>query len=121
MDQRYYASTYGRFNTPDPYGGSGHSRNPLSWNRYAYTGGDPINYNDPRGLDYYYIGCDPNAYDSTMLGLCLALMQAYGGAAEKPPGAGLWADDIRAHYRKWKFWARYLEVCAPLDIHILYV
>jgi hypothetical protein len=50
-DQRFYASTYGRFNTPDPKGGSAKLDNPLSWNRYSYTLDDPINGNDPTGLD----------------------------------------------------------------------
>jgi RHS repeat-associated protein len=49
-DQRYYASTYGRFNTADPYRGSGSPSDPSSWNRYAYTRGDPVNGSDPRGL-----------------------------------------------------------------------
>ena len=50
-DQRFYASTYRRFNSPDPYTGSMHPRSPLSWNRYSYTAGDPINSNDPTGQD----------------------------------------------------------------------
>jgi len=49
-DQRFYASTYGRFNNPDPYKASGSAKDPGSWNRYSYAGGDPINFNDPRGL-----------------------------------------------------------------------
>ena len=47
-DQRYYASTYGRFNTADQFAGSAVGRNPGTWNRYAYVGGDPINMNDPK-------------------------------------------------------------------------
>ncbi len=50
-DQRYYASLYGRFNTVDPSSHSVHPKSPGSWNRYAYVGGDPVNGNDPRGLD----------------------------------------------------------------------
>lgn len=50
VDQRYYASTYGRFNTPDPFRPSANLRNPQSWNRYMYTLGDPANGNDPKGL-----------------------------------------------------------------------
>jgi RHS repeat-associated protein len=54
LDQRFYASTYGRFNTPDPYQGSAKGasdpNNPGSWNRYAYVQGDPVNAKDPRGL-----------------------------------------------------------------------
>jgi RHS repeat-associated protein len=53
-DQRYYASTYGRFNTPDPYMAAAKGANdpttPGSWNRYAYVQGDPINGHDSRGL-----------------------------------------------------------------------
>ena len=48
--QRFYASSYGRFNTPDPSRRSAKRRNPLSWNRYSYTLGDPVNGNDPTGL-----------------------------------------------------------------------
>ena len=47
-DQRFYASTYGRFNTPDRKGGK--PKDPSSLNKYAYVRGDPINRNDPRGL-----------------------------------------------------------------------
>ena len=50
-DQRFYASSYGRFNTPDPYGGSAGPSDPGSWNRYTYAGGDPINKGDPTGLE----------------------------------------------------------------------
>jgi RHS repeat-associated protein len=49
--QRYYASSYGRFNTPDPYKPSASPKNPGSWNRYTYVLNDPVNHNDPRGLD----------------------------------------------------------------------
>jgi RHS repeat-associated protein len=48
-DQRFYASTYGRFNTPDPYRGSSSTQYPLSWNRYSYALGDPVDWNDPSG------------------------------------------------------------------------
>ena len=57
-DQRFYASTYGRFMTPDPYvaggaakGSVSNPKDPGSWNRYAYTRGDPVNRLDPRGRD----------------------------------------------------------------------
>jgi RHS repeat-associated protein len=50
-DQRFYASTYGRFLTPDPMGAKAADPNdPDSWNRYAYAIDDPINRNDPDGL-----------------------------------------------------------------------
>jgi RHS repeat-associated protein len=58
-DQRYYASNFGRFMSPDPYqannGASGDPTDPSSWNRYTYTEGDPVGYNDPWGME----DCDP--------------------------------------------------------------
>jgi RHS repeat-associated protein len=55
-NNRYYNNAYGRFMTPDPYMASGGPSDPQSWNRYAYTRGDPTNSNDPTGQ---YI-CDPD-------------------------------------------------------------
>jgi RHS repeat-associated protein len=48
-DQRYYASLYGRFATADP-AKSVNPKDPVSWNRYAYVGGDPVSRRDRRGL-----------------------------------------------------------------------
>src|SRR5208283_5854851 len=51
--QRYFASTYGRFNTADPYmasaKGANNPNDPGTWNRYAYVAGDPVNRVDPTG------------------------------------------------------------------------
>lgn len=55
-DQRFYASTYGRFNTPDPAIGSAGPNNPQSWNRYSYVNGDPVNSLDPQGLCSVIVG-----------------------------------------------------------------
>jgi hypothetical protein len=42
----------GRYWSPDPGGIKSADRaNPGSWNLYTYGHGDPINFNDPRGLD----------------------------------------------------------------------
>ncbi len=49
-DQRYFASQYGRFMTPDPYRGSAATMTPQTWNRYVYTDSDPVNGTDPSGL-----------------------------------------------------------------------
>src|SRR5712692_243036 len=49
-DQRYYANNFGRFLSPDPYKTSEGAKNPGSWNRYAYVGGDPVNRTDRSGL-----------------------------------------------------------------------
>jgi RHS repeat-associated protein len=50
-DQRYYSSQYGRFNSPDRYKASGGAGDPGSWNRFAYVGGDPVNYRDRLGRE----------------------------------------------------------------------
>jgi RHS repeat-associated protein len=47
-DQRYYYASAGRFWTPDPSGlAAVNPTSPVSWNRYLYTGGDPVNHTDP--------------------------------------------------------------------------
>jgi RHS repeat-associated protein len=48
---RQYSSTQGRFLSPDPYSGSMDLGNPQSLNRYPYVGGNPVNFNDPLGLE----------------------------------------------------------------------
>jgi RHS repeat-associated protein len=53
---RYHQPGMGRFLTADPYqangGGNGNPKDPGSWNRYAYTGADPINRVDVTGQDW---------------------------------------------------------------------
>jgi RHS repeat-associated protein len=76
-DQRFYASTYGRFNTPDPYKASGSTRDPGSWNRYAYVGGDPVNFGDPSGLERAQ--ALPNPYYSGNGGPCDSSTDLWNG------------------------------------------
>lgn len=47
---RRYNRWWSRFDQPDPYDGSYALDNPQSFNRYAYTRNDPINFVDPLGL-----------------------------------------------------------------------
>jgi RHS repeat-associated protein len=49
-DQRYYASSYGRFGTPDPYQTGARPKNPGSWNAYACANDDPVNGTDTTGM-----------------------------------------------------------------------
>jgi RHS repeat-associated protein len=49
--QRYYSGQISRFTAPDPYDGSADGQAPQTFNRYAYAGTDPVNANDPTGLD----------------------------------------------------------------------
>jgi RHS repeat-associated protein len=48
-DQRFYASTYGSFTSPDRFVNGDGPEHPDGWNRYAYVNGDPINYLDAHG------------------------------------------------------------------------
>ena len=48
---RYYQPGMARFMTTDPYIASAKAGEPGSWNRYAYTRGDPVNRTDPLGQD----------------------------------------------------------------------
>ena len=59
---RYHNPGTGRFLTPDPYRNSARATDPRTWNRYAYTNGDPVNFKDPTGLDDdgFVPVCDPN-------------------------------------------------------------
>jgi RHS repeat-associated protein len=51
-EQRYYTSNYGRFWSVDPKGyRAADSKNPTSWNQYAYVKGDPANLMDRQGAD----------------------------------------------------------------------
>jgi RHS repeat-associated protein len=47
---RSYSSSLGRFQSPDPL--EGDAGDPQGWNRYSYTGNDPINVTDPSGKDW---------------------------------------------------------------------
>jgi RHS repeat-associated protein len=73
-DQRYYASTSGRFLTADPLDASGSAAVPQSWNRYSYAQNDPINYHDPSGLTPIELQnvCDvfPNSPACSLLPSC---------------------------------------------------
>jgi len=48
---RQYASTAGRWMSPDPYYGSYRANNPQSFNRYVYAKNNPTSSFDPSGLD----------------------------------------------------------------------
>ncbi|HBB87809.1 MAG TPA: hypothetical protein DC047_09360 [Blastocatellia bacterium] len=48
---RRYNRWHSRFDQPDPYQGSYSLTDPQSFNRYAYTRGNPVSFVDPTGLD----------------------------------------------------------------------
>ncbi len=59
---RYYASSMGRFMSPDPKIGSAHAVNPQSWNRYSYSLNNPLKNIDPDGKEaiLFYRPPDPH-------------------------------------------------------------
>ena len=61
---RYYMNNFGRFWSVDPKGNA-RVYDPQSWNRYNYSGNDPVNKADPTGLGdgpacNIWAQCDPN-------------------------------------------------------------
>jgi hypothetical protein len=84
----------GRFLTPDPNRKSARAINPLSWNRYTYVTGDPVNRRDPRGLDEV---CYPLQPDDTEDQVCYDDIDPLdstppdpGGFLPSPEGTGPW-------------------------------
>jgi RHS repeat-associated protein len=68
---RRYTGKWHRFDQPDPYDGSYSLGDPQSFNRYAYTQNDPVNFVDPSGLEMVQCGygdfgpiyCDNGVHD----------------------------------------------------------
>ena len=88
---RRYQSSMSRFNQPDPYDGSYNLADPQSFNRYAYTQNDPVNFVDPTGLNEegptgyveILISFDPT---STAMYLRYLLFRPGGGDTGGPTG-----------------------------------
>jgi RHS repeat-associated protein len=51
LEQRFYTSGFGRFMSADRSHLNIGLNNPISWNKYSYVNGDPINAYDPTGQD----------------------------------------------------------------------
>jgi RHS repeat-associated protein len=63
-DQRMYNPQMGKFVSPDPFGvKTAKPKSPVTWNRYAYANGDPLNYRDRQGLAGIFLdGADDTDY-----------------------------------------------------------
>jgi RHS repeat-associated protein len=77
---RYYGSGTGRFWSPDPTTDSVDYPDPTSWNAYAYVNGDPINFNDPTGLQVSIPIDDGGSPDSCLNQKLIPWMQQNGFA-----------------------------------------
>ena len=94
-DQRFYASNYGRFNTPDPYRASAGAADPGSWNRYSYVQGDPTNHTDRHGLFIDGLptieNCGPNwMTDASLSGPCTSDSGTGQGGSGSDDDTGSW-------------------------------
>lgn len=85
-DQRYYSHAAGRFLTADPYQAVSATTNPSEWNRYLYVIGDPVNFNDPSGLQRRSLEFDPRA--STFRMNCIFHPGAGGAGGSVGRGGG---------------------------------
>jgi RHS repeat-associated protein len=89
---RRYNRWWSRFDQPDPYDGSYDLTNPESFNRYAYTGNDPVNFVDPLGLDRFDDPLGPPPPMPTLI--------PYGGtivtntSVPRPSGGGSILGDV---------------------------
>ena len=66
---RYYASTMGRFMSPDPvFATVDRLADPQQWNMYSYVRNNPLSLTDPTGLDFN-LTCDKNNGSTCVGGL----------------------------------------------------
>jgi RHS repeat-associated protein len=95
---RQYSQNVGRFEQPDPYTPSGRLVFPQSWNRYAYTLNNPINFVDPLGLlleepealrEPFCEG--PSVTLFGMILICAGSRPRYPQNTPAPPNVGSWA------------------------------
>ncbi len=69
MGARYYASTMGRFMSPDPvFASPERLADPQQWNMYSYVRNNPLSLTDPTGLDFN-LSCDKNNGSTCVGGL----------------------------------------------------
>jgi len=107
---RYYNNNFGRFWSPDPGGlTTADPRNPQSWNRYAYAGGDPVNFNDPTGQFYASPGnpCGPSGY-----WFGEGCYTGNGGDPSQPQCGAAWMSDA-------EFSGPCTNPCAPTQSNLL--
>ena len=99
---RYQQPGTGRFLTAGPCylassGGAGDPGEPGSFNRYAYSAGDPVNFYDPRGL---LIEC-PDGTEYRMATMCV--VYARGGTLTGPRPAQLTRSQAaNSNARRWR-------------------
>ena len=91
---RYHVPGTGRFLTPDPYMNSAGPTEPGSWNRYAYTRGDPINRVDRTGLDECPADISYMLKDGDVCQPAFSSGGVYGTDDGGDEGGGCYVDDL---------------------------
>jgi RHS repeat-associated protein len=88
---RYYASTMGRFLSPDDFWKDSHVADPQSWNLYAYARNNPLRYIDPTGNNATVstsCSTDSNNHTSCNVNISASI------AIYAVPGSGLSSDQM---------------------------
>jgi RHS repeat-associated protein len=102
-DQRYYASTFGRFMSADRFKQAAKANDSGSWNKYSYTRGDPVNRIDPHGTEDWCDDnpedCEPPCVGQAFLGSCGEAGSVGGpgpgGGGPPPPQPKCYQDEPR--------------------------
>jgi RHS repeat-associated protein len=95
---RYYASTMGRFLSPDPQGNSyADFSNPQSWNMYAYVFNNPLKFTDPTGMYCYYGDTDFSSAQGQKDQNDATQWDYHSNSGECGQNSGQWYDDAYTH------------------------
>jgi len=81
---RYYASSMGRFMSPDPVLNSGRPENPQSWNRYSYAFNNPLKIVDPTGLYNLPANCSQDKQCAQIAAQLKSGLEALNKALDDP-------------------------------------
>jgi RHS repeat-associated protein len=93
-EYRQYASSQGRWLSPDPYSGSMDLSNPQSLNRYPYVLNNPLVMNDPTGLDCVYLSNDGYSIESVDTN---SSRRECSGEGSNQGTGGYWVDGTVDH------------------------
>ncbi len=88
---RYYASSMGRFMSPDPLGSFvADVSNPQTWNMYAYALNNPLKFTDPTGYDCAYLNNSGDGIES---------LDQNSNSSECTQNGGYWADGAITNFQ----------------------
>lgn len=111
---RRYNRWHSRFDQPDPYNGSYDITDPQSFNRYAYTQNDPVNFVDPSGTLPIPCGPDNHGVECGWAGVSAGFwgwgsLAGNGWGSDPNPGVRTIQEDEKAwdivlyRYHRWVF------------------